>query len=159
MVKGTKRTPVVSGEEQEARQRLETYIAPVYADPLNDTRKLSIRGACKAIGMSVNTLYKYGLDKRLEEAEQHRAEKRQRAGVGKGSATGQALARLRAERDEWKGKYEALLEVHINLQHALRLEPGVNMERVLKRHLPKAVRNAPGGRAARRRGVSRRETI
>ncbi len=47
-------------------------------------RRLSIRGACKAIEMSVNTLYTYGLDKRLEEAEQHRAEKRQRAGVGKG---------------------------------------------------------------------------
>lgn len=150
MVKVATRRTVASGEEQEARQRLEAYIAPVYADPLNDTRKLSIRGVCKAIGMSVNTLYKYGLEKRVEEAEKHRAEKRQRAGVGKGSATDQALARLRAERDEWKGKYEALLEAHINLQHALRLEPGVNMERVLKRHLPKAVRNAPG-RASRSR--------
>jgi hypothetical protein len=151
MVQIATRTPVASGEEQEARQRLEAYIAPVYADPLNDTRKLSIRGACKAIGMSVNTLYKYGLEKRVEEAEKHRAEKRQRAGVGKGSATDQALARLRAERDEWKDLYEALLEAHINLQHALRLEPGVNMERVLKRHLPKAVRNAPGrGHGTRR---------
>lgn len=157
MVKVSTRTPVASGEEQEARQRIEVYLAPVYADPLNDTRKLSIRGACKAVGMSVNTLYKYGLDKRLVEAEQHCAEKRKTAGVGKGSATDQALARLRAEPDEWKEKYEALLEAHINLQHALGLEPGVNMERVLKRHLPKAVRNAPG-RGGRKRSGSTRGT-
>jgi hypothetical protein len=157
MVKVATRPPVASGKEQEARQRLEAYIAPVYADPLKDTRKLSIRGACEAIGMSVNTVYKYGLDKRLEEAKEHRAgerereRERERVKVGTGSAKDQALARLRAERDEWKSKYEALLEAHINLQHALRLEPGVNMERVLKRHLPKAVRNAPGRAVGRQR--------
>lgn len=152
MVKGSTRTPVASGREQAARQRLEAYIAPAYADPLNDTRELSLRGACKAMGMSANTFNKYGLGKRLEEAKEHR--KQHRGRVTKGSATDQALARLRAERDEWKGKYEALLEAHVNLQHALRLEPGVNMERVLKRHLPKAVRNAPGRANSRRRGSS-----
>jgi hypothetical protein len=155
MARDSTRTRVASGKEQEARQRLETYIAPAYADPVNDTRRLSIRGACKAVGMSPNTLYKYGLDKRLEEAEEHR--KQQRGGVKKGSATDQALARLRAERDEWKGKYEGLLQAHVNLQHALRLEPGVNMERVLKRHLPKAVRNAPG-RGRRRASATGRDS-
>lgn len=157
MAKGSTRTTVASGREQAARQRLEAYIAPAYADPLNDTRELSLRGACKAMGMSANTIYKYGLGKRLEEAEEHR--KQQRNGVKKGSATDQALARLRAERDEWKSKYEALLEAHINLQHALRLEPNVNMERVLKRHMPKVVRNAPGRGSGRRRGAVRREVV
>jgi hypothetical protein len=31
----------------------------------------------------------------------------------------QALARLRAERDEWKGKYEVLLDGASTSQHAL----------------------------------------
>lgn len=143
-------------EEREARLRVEVYLAPVYNDPLNDDRKLSIRGATKAMKMSVNTLYKYGLEKRLEAAQNHRTTKRAEAGIGTGSATDKAMSRLRDERDHWKKQYEDLLEAHIHLQHALRLEPGVDIERVLSRRLPKAVRNAPGrGRRKGRKGTPR----
>ena len=67
------------GAEQEARNRLEAYLKPIYADPLNDERKLSARGACAAMGMSYNTLVKYGLEKRLVAAQEHRDSKRAEA--------------------------------------------------------------------------------
>ena len=142
-------------DEENARLRVEAYLAPVYADPLNDDRKLSIRGVAKAIKMSVNTLYKYRLEDRVAEAEEHRKMKRVEAGVERGSAATKALSRAHAEREKWRERYENLLERYINLQHGLRLEPSVNIERVLERTLPKAVRDAPGNgrRGGRRRRV------
>jgi hypothetical protein len=139
-----KRASKTSTDEQEARRRIEAYIAPVYDAPIESDRPLSVRGACKQLGMSPNTLYKYGLDQRLAAAEGFRTAERQKSGAEDGSRTQRTLQRLKTERDEWKEKYEKLLEAHVHLQHAIQMEPGVNMERVLARRLPKAIRSAPG---------------
>lgn len=140
-----------TSEERRARERLEQYLAPVYESPLLDERALSVRGVCKQLGMSPNTLYKYQLDQMLAAAERFRTAQRQKAGIDRGSHTERALQRLKAERDEWERKYHNLLEDYVNLQHSIRLEPNVDLERVLKRRLPKAVRDAPGRSARHRR--------
>jgi hypothetical protein len=100
--------------------------------------------------MSPNTLYKYGLDKVLDAAEEFRARARQKAGLHQGSRTERALRQVKAERDEWERKYHNLLEDYISLQHSIRLEPNVDIERVLRRRLPKPVRDAPARRSRRR---------
>jgi hypothetical protein len=145
-----------SAEEREARLRIEAYLASVYDDPLRDERPLSVRGACKQLGMSPNTLYKYNLEERLAAAAAYRNGERKKARIGKNSHSEKALDRLRAERDEWRQKYDALLETFTHLKYSIQMEPGIDIERVLARRLPKAVRNAPGkGRRNSRRDQPR----
>lgn len=128
-------------------QKLDDYLRPVLAEPLTDERSLSIRHVCKVVGCSSKTLYARGLHRRVRVTQEFRAAARRKAGVGRDTRTGAQIQRLQEQRDAWKKRYEDLLEAFVNLQYAVRLVPGVDMEVLLKTSMPKPNRSRPGGRS------------
>lgn len=121
----------MSGRKPEREKAIEAYkefVRPVIADPIGDDRKLTIRGFREQSGLGNDTIYKYGLNRRIQRVHRWRQRRRGEDAGRAGTKKHQQLQRARTERDDFREKYERLLEKWVTLKAILRDHRDIDVE-------------------------------
>lgn len=136
-----------SGEEKQKRGRahfaaqVETYLKPVFDDPAGSEVRPSMRGYLDTFGGSMNTLKKYGLDKRFEEAQ---AAVRRARENHSGSRKDERIRELKERVQELEAERDAAWAQVASLCHAMHREAKtVDIVKALKSTIPKPDRSQP----------------
>ncbi len=133
-------------ERESAIARIERFLQPVFADP-RDGRPLSIIAVARALHISPRTIRKYGLDERIKAAERFRSKSQK--GEKKQTEMEVKLRGAKMEAQEWRERFERLLEVHTRVEYHLRQHPELDVDAILETPMPKPIRSAPRTNSAR----------
>lgn len=135
-----------------ALEAYKEYVRPVIADPLGDHPKLTVRGLRDVSGLGNDTIYKYGLNERLKRVVRWRKRRRGEDAGSSGSRARIQLKRSREQRDEYRAKYEALLEKWLTLKYVLQDRRDLDIEELVRKHpLAKPARQVGPDRARKQR--------
>lgn len=132
------------GERERASStvRLQKYLEPVVSEN-DDERTLSVAGIARALKISPATLKKHGLIEVIEQARAARARKFPKKHSKESQYLRDRVEKVSAERDEWKARYEHILEMYLRIEFHLRQNSAIDMDGILATALPKPIRSHP----------------
>lgn len=135
-------------ERQKALAKLVPHLALLRDNLTADGLDVSVSGVAKAIRISKQTLYSHNLHRLVQDVAKERQAALGRIRTARPGAR-QKIAVLSVERDQWKAKYEALLDRHTRLINALRTHPTVDLETILSTPMEKPNRAEPASTKGR----------
>ena len=133
--------PESDPKKRECRDAIAAYVAPAFETPLEDDRRLSLRDFRKKYGFSNDTIYAVGGNKRIQAAKAFRKEQRAAKEVGQ---TGRPV-------DEYRQRYENLLEKWLLMVDYLNREKDIDIESILEHHTLPGIERASRGPLPQRR--------
>jgi hypothetical protein len=133
-----------AAEQTRVRSRVEEYLRE-YGETPQPRQRLSAAHVARELHISRDTLRKYDLSALIREAGRDVSRSKPRRTVD------QRLVDAMAEAALWKSRYEELARDHTVLVNYLKNSPSIDIDAVLSRSLPKAMRASPGGRRRFRR--------
>ena len=125
-------------EETRVRAKVEAFLKD-YSVLDQPPRRLSIAYVARELHISRDTLRKYKIDMLIRGAAQKPKGKRRRT-------VDQRLVDALEEAVQWKARYKALACDHVVLVNYLKHSPSIDVDAILSRSLPKAMRASPAGR-------------
>ena len=140
-------------ERQKVLAKLTPHLALLRENLMAPDLDASVVGVAKAIGVSKQTLYNHGLQDLVLEVKRDRERALGRVRAARPGAR-QRIAKLAAEVETWKSRYDALLDRHTRVVAALRTHPMVDLEAILDTPMAKPNRSEPApGRTRGRHGA------
>lgn len=130
-------------ERAKITELVRSYVSPIY-DGRDDGRRLSVKAAAQALGTSRSTIVKHGLDEILRQASQIRGKVSHRR--TELDLVKEQLSQARQDGNEWRERYERLLELHTRFEFHLRQHPTINVDELLAKPMWRALRYVPGGK-------------
>jgi len=136
-------------ERQKLRKRLNQYLAPVLALPINySVRDVSVKHVATAINAGKDTVRHYGADLLAVAAAAIR-EAHSRAGRAKQGIRGQ-LQVMRMERDDWKTRFEGAQRQLLAIQYHLQRRSDIDLDTIMRSGVPAPPRDRPALQPIRR---------
>ena len=133
-----------AAEEARVRSKVDSVLKE-YREQPQPSRRLSVANVALELHVSRDTLRKYKLDVLIREAGQKRPQGKPRRSVD------QRLVDALEDAVRWKACYDTLARDHVVLVNHLKNSTSIDVDAVLSRSLPKAMRASPGGRRRYRR--------